>query len=82
MIQLPLFPDLTITPTPAMRAGRSQLLQCDWCGTLICTPSPSQRPPGPCPCCDGHRRWSDERSDDGEIPGGHIVGPFFSSEVH
>lgn len=41
--QLELFPDIELTPTPAMVAGTSHLFQCRMCGSLLCVPSSSTR---------------------------------------
>lgn len=55
ILQLELFADLTIEPTIAMKRGQATLVQCQACGTLVCTPEDVRRGRGvvlgPCPCC-------------------------------
>jgi hypothetical protein len=50
--------EFEIVPTIAMRAGEQYVVQCSWCGTLVCVPSTSEGnivPPESlrdCPACD------------------------------
>lgn len=65
--QLPLFDEVELVPTIAMRAATQHLVQCRQCGTLTCVPSSSKqstllrqvwRELGPCPRCGKVKHWS------------------------
>lgn len=60
-----LFPDsLVLQATISWSAGKSQVDQCSWCGTLVC--HDMERKLGPCPACGTAEWWTQQ------LP----VGPF------
>jgi len=63
-MQLELFPDIELVPTPSLARGDSSLHQCRHCGTLVCIPGTDysiekKRPrvPGPCNVCNRNAGW-------------------------
>ncbi|NND75985.1 MAG: hypothetical protein HKN44_13365 [Ilumatobacter sp.] len=64
-IQMSLFPDVELVPTPVMQRHASLLVGCRHCGTLVCVPSTGKNPGEPrttreqlgsCPSCSA-RLW-------------------------
>jgi len=69
--QLELFPaEVDINPTPAMRAGKTYVARCSWCGLQVC--AARGVPLRPCPACDGWTGWWEQT-----LP----VGPFVERGV-